>query len=210
MASGSHPGAYRAPATVSLILSSRQLLTPAPEPGASVTVSSPSGRGSSTETAARAARYDDGYSSSVLFWPSKEPAPSLPTNVEAGLYKLHLPDAPSDLAGYLSVRPDHAYEVEGPWWNRRWVRPRLVGDWYVDFWDFDTHLAWPDGALSYGISDGFPFEADGFEELAGGTFLLHGVLFSVERVDPAESPNEYGTHFHFLDLAEWKRARSAR
>ncbi len=86
----------------------------------------------------------------------------------------------------------------------------LVGDWYVDFWDFDTHLAWPDGALSYGISDGFPFEADGFEELAGGTFLLHGVLFSVERVDPAESPNEYGTHFHFLDLAEWKRARSAR
>ncbi len=88
------------------------------------------------------------------------------------------------------------------------MRPRLVGEWFVDFWDFDTHLAWPDGALSYGISDGFPFEADGFAELAGGTFLLHAVLFTVERVDPEESPNEYGTHFHFLDLAQWKRVRA--
>lgn len=146
----------------------------------------------------------------MLFWPAKELAPSIPVNIEAGLYKLHLPDAPSELAGYLSVRPDHAYEVKGPWWNQRWVRPRLVGDWYVDFWDFDTHLAWPDGALSYGISDGSPFEAKGFEELARGTFLLHGVLFTVERVDPTDRPNEYGTHFHFLDLPQWKRVRSRR
>lgn len=146
----------------------------------------------------------------MLSWPAKESAPSTPVDLEAGLYELHLPDAPSGLAGYLSVRADHIYEVEGPWWNRRWVRPRLVGDWYVDFWDFDTHLAWPDGALSYGISDGFPFEADGFEELARGSFPLHGVLFTVERVDPTGRPNEFASHFHFLDRAEWRRARSRR
>jgi hypothetical protein len=126
------------------------------------------------------------------------------------LYRLHRPDHPTELAGYLSVRPDHLYDETGPWWRRRWVRPRLVGDWYVDFWDFDTHLAWPDGSQSFGISDGFPFEAGGFEGLAGGTFSLHGVLFTVERVDPAERPNEYGTHFHFLDAAQWKRMRSGR
>lgn len=146
----------------------------------------------------------------MLFWPAKEPVPSLPVGVEAGLYKLHLPDQRSELAGYLSVRPDHAYEVEGPWWNRRWARPRLVGDWYVDFWDFDTLRAWPDGSLSFGISDGFPFGANALDELASGTFSLHGVLFSVERVDPSESPNEYGAHFRFLDAARWKRSRSGR
>ena len=93
--------------------------------------------------------------------PHRAEAPSLPVGVEAGLYKLYLPDRPSELAGYLSVRPDHAYEVKGPWGNRRWVRPRLVGDWYVDFWDFDTLRAWPGGSLSFGISDGFPFSRSG-------------------------------------------------
>ncbi|WP_144765926.1 hypothetical protein [Curtobacterium sp. 9128] len=144
----------------------------------------------------------------MFFWPVKESAPPLPAGVEADLYTLHLPDHPTELAGYLSVQPDHAYDVEGPWWNRRWVRPRLVGDWYVDFWDFDTHRAWPDGSLSYGISDGFPFAAEGFQELARGRFLLHGVEFAVERVDPEDRPNEYGAHFYFLDRAQWKRIRS--
>lgn len=146
----------------------------------------------------------------MLFWPVKEPALPLPAGIGPGLYKLYIPDQPHELAGYMSVQPDHAYESEGPWWNERLVRPRLVGDWYVDFWDFDTFRAWPDGSLSAGISDGLPFEVDGFEDLASGTFLLHGVLFAVERVDPAESPNEYGAHFHFLDSAEWKRSRGLR
>lgn len=146
----------------------------------------------------------------MLFWPAREPPPPLPDGVEAGLWTLHLPDHPAELAGYLSVQPDHAYDVTGLWWSRRWVRPRLVGDWYVDFWDFDTHRAWPDGSLSAGISDGFPFEAARFQDLARGTFLLHGVMFMVKRVDPTDSPNTYAAHFHFLDLAQWKRTRSAR
>lgn len=143
----------------------------------------------------------------MVFRPRKDAPPPLPTGIEAGLYLLHLPDHPGDLAGYLSVRPDHVYDVEGPWWNQRWVRPRLVGEWYVDFWDFDTLRAWPDGSLSYGLSDGMPFEADTFDELAAGTFLLHGVEFGVEKVDPAEWPNEFGAHFHFLDRAAWRRSR---
>lgn len=146
----------------------------------------------------------------MLFWPVKELVPSLSADADPGLYKLRLPARPSELVGYLSVQPNHVYDAEGPWWNRRWVRPRLVGDWYVDFWDFDTYRVWPDGSLSHGISDGFPFEAGGFEELARGTFLLHGVVFVAERVDPAENPNDYGTHFHFLDTAIWKRNRSAQ
>ncbi|PCN48693.1 hypothetical protein Csp2054_06270 [Curtobacterium sp. 'Ferrero'] len=126
------------------------------------------------------------------------------------MYLLRLPDHPNDLAGYLSVRPDHTFVEEGPWWRRRRVRPSLVGEWHVDFWDFDTLRAWPDGSLSYGISDGMPFGAAGFEQLTSGTFLLHGILFDVERVDPAERPNEFGAHFHFLDRAEWRRSRSRR
>lgn len=150
------------------------------------------------------------YAPDVLFWPTKEPVPSLPADVASCLYTLHLPGHPDELAGYLSVQPDPLYTEEGPWWNRRWVRPRLVGDWYVDFWDFDTARAWPDGSLSYGISDGFPFGTDGFEDLARGTFLLHGVRFAVERVDPAEQPNEYQAHFHFLDPTPWQRGRLRR
>ena len=146
----------------------------------------------------------------VLLRPSWEPPPPLPTGVEAGLYQLRLPGHPGDLPGYLSVRPDHAYDEEGPWWHRRWVRPRLVGDWYVDFWDFDTRRTWPDGSMSYGISDGMPFGAETFDELADGTFLLHGVLFDVERVDPTARPKEFGAHFHFLDEATWRRSRSHR
>ncbi|MGN7191310.1 hypothetical protein [Curtobacterium sp. MCBA15_004] len=145
----------------------------------------------------------------MLFRPAEEPVPPLPVGVEPGLWTLHLPDHPCDLAGYLSVRPDHVFDEEGPWWNRRRVRPRLVGDWYVDFWDFDTYRAWPDGSLSCGISDGFPFDESGFEELASGVFLLHGVLFTVRRVDPTDQPNEYGAHFAFLDVEQWKRTRSA-
>ena len=37
--------------------------------------------------------------------------PPLPVGVEPGLWTLHLPDHPCDLAGYLSVRPDHAAQV---------------------------------------------------------------------------------------------------
>ncbi len=101
--------------------------------------------------------------------------------IEAGLYLLYVPSHRSDLAGYLSVRPDHVNDVDGPWWNQQWVRPPLIGGWYADFWDFDTMRAWPDGSLSYGISDGLPIEADTFDEFAAGTFLLHGVVFDVDK-----------------------------
>ncbi|PNW07725.1 hypothetical protein C1632_15965 [Microbacterium testaceum] len=137
----------------------------------------------------------------MLFRPSKEAPPPLPAGVEAGLYKLGLPERPRELVGYLSVRPFYAYEVDGPWWRKRLVRPTLIGDCHVDFVDLDVRRTWPDASHRNDIKEGPVFEAEGFDELDQGRFTLHGVAFSTVKVDPTDSPNEYRAHFRFVDVA---------
>lgn len=100
------------------------------------------------------------------------------------------------------------FDEERPRCDRRWVGPRPAYEWYVDFWDFSTLRAWPDGSPSYGISDGMLLGAATFDELAAGPFLLHGVELAAEQVDPRDRPNEFGTHFHFLDERVWRRSRN--
>ena len=131
----------------------------------------------------------------------RETPPPLPAGAEAGLYRLRLPERPFELVGYLSVRPSYSYEMDGPWWRRRLVRPALLGDCHLDFVDLDVRRTWPDPSHRYDVREGPVFPPEGFDELEQGRFALHGVSFTAERVDPAASPSEYRAHFHFLDVA---------
>lgn len=131
----------------------------------------------------------------MFFWPRKDPVPPLPAGIAPALYRLTAPGLPDELVGYLSVAPDHIYSVEGPWWNSRWVRPRLCGDWLVDYGDFDTYKVWPNGAAAYGQDDGFPLEAEELHALAHGVFLLRGIAFRADEVDARTRPGVWNRHY---------------
>jgi len=148
----------------------------------------------------------------VLFWPRYEPIPAnaqiLPEGAFPALYRLRQPSRTDELVGFLSVIPDFIYSEAGPWWNPRWVNPRLGLDWVVMYGEFDTLKIWPDGAASYGQDDGFPIEdpAD-FAELARGEFLLRGILFTAENVNAQAEPAMWHEHYEFKEEMARRRYR---
>ena len=144
------------------------------------------------------------YFEKVSFWSRYERLPpsamTLPEGAVPALYRLWEPGRTDELVGYLSVMPEHVYSGAGPWWNTRWMNPRLCLEWLVVYGKFDTYEIWPNGAASYGQDDGFPIEdPDDFADLARGRFLLRGVVFTAERVRPQIEPAAWREHYEFAE-----------
>jgi len=126
----------------------------------------------------------------VLFSPPPEPPPSDPALVAPTLYRMSLPGEPGVVRGWLSVSRAWTWDVEGPWWRRRRVRPHLYGEWALNWnedLDYSVFYAHPDYWNPH--SCGLPLDAPDLAEIDRGEFTFSDRVLALEPVDPHDEPD---------------------
>jgi hypothetical protein len=126
----------------------------------------------------------------VLFSPPPEPPPSDPALVAPTLYRVSLPGRPGVVRAWLSVTRHWTWDVEGPWWRRRRVRPYIYREWAVD-WSQDEGTAdlFPDELMDREHDCGVSFYGPDLVEVDRGQFFFGDVAFTLEPVDPHDEPD---------------------
>lgn len=125
----------------------------------------------------------------MLFPPPPEPAPSDPVLVAPTLYRMSLPSDPGVVRGWLSVAREWTWDVEGPWWSRRRVRPHLFAEWALNWSeDLDYGSFYSDPDFENPHSCGLPLGAADLEEVDRGEFTFGGHVLALDLVDPQDEP----------------------
>lgn len=110
--------------------------------------------------------------------------------------RLAHPTYPATIVGWLSIGPPWEWDVGGPWWNRIWGSPRVVGDLSIGY-TVDTRLIYPDDPEVWTfVSSAWPLERDDLAMLKAGKFFWHETTSSVELVDPEVESHTRSDHWY--------------